>query len=240
MTTQELRKSTAINIVAALLLLLALVGVALLIPANAAQKHQSRLGRILLNRNMLYLPSRLVLGEENSFMVKAPAGSRVLLFISPQPAGYRLPDGQALRVGEEHEKIQGTVSEKGVLEILLPVPDEESWAGRKLYVDAVLIPPGMDGDDRVSGLETLQLVNAQGHRTDNNALVLALPADEGNMMVMPSVPGMDPALFQRLNDFSAALQGDERKKELLDMGDIDRDAEIDQNTLINRPGYLGD
>ena len=220
-------------------LLVVLMGLALIIPAHAAEKHQSRLGRLVLNRNMLYLPARLVLGEENRFMVKAPPGSRVIMFLSPQPSGFTLPDGQSLRVGSDHEKIQGVVSEKGVLEISLPVPDEKDWIGRKLYVDAVLVPPGMGEDAMVSNLEVLQLVSAEGYRTENNALTLTPPADGGHMLVMPSMPGMDPTVINRLQDYSAAMRGDEKKKQLLDVGDINRNAEIDQNSLINRPGYLG-
>lgn len=196
----------------------------------------SRLNRLSQRQNILYLPGRLVIGEENRFVIKGTPGSQAVLFISPLDKGYTLPNGQQLRVGQEHEKLQAVIPEKGVLEIMVPLPNDNGWVGRQLFADAILLNDG-ETEEEVS-VDYVAIMDATGRRADHNAIEIFAPATAGHTTVMPMMPGLDPQTFNKLTTLSEVYaNGDERKKELLDDGSIDRSVDIDSNIFINRPGY---
>jgi len=212
--------------------ILALLGVGLLwiLPAEA-QQYQSRLQQLVQKRGSLYLPLRLVLGQDNQFTVKANAGSKVMLYVSPADGGFVTPNGIALRVGEEHEKFFAEIPSNGVAQLTVQLPAEEDWENRELYVDAVV----WQAED-YSDMEAMQLMDGSGRRTAHNALVMVKPAEKGGWAIMPNIPGVNAAALQQMEATSEALtNGDERKKELLDDGDINRDTLIDKNSLYQRP-----
>lgn len=197
------------------------------LPAQA-QKYESRLSKLLIRKSNLYLPTRLVLGEGSKFVVKAQPGDKVRVFISPKAEGYVLPNGTALRVGTEAHELSGTVPETGVLELQLDMPKEEGLIGKVVYVDAVA---GASDE----ALAPIDLIDSTGRRTDTNTLVISKPADKGGAMIMPGIPGLDPQLFNRMATLGEIYTSDdERKKQLLDTGIINRDVEMEQNSFINR------
>ena len=200
----------------------------------SAQQYQSRLNQLVQKRPMLYLPLRLVLGEENQFTVKAPAGSKVMLYVSPVDGGFITPNGIALRVGDDHEQFYAEVAENGVSQIKVDMPAEEDWEGRELFVDALV----WQAED-YSDMQEMQLVDASGRRTNTNALTMVKPSDSKGWGIMPSIPGVNTATLQQLENVSNAVgNGDERKKNLLDDGSINRDTLLDHNSLITRPGAV--
>jgi hypothetical protein len=213
----------------ALLLMTALAASPLLgqVPA-CAQKYESRLNKLLIRKSDLYLPTRLVLGEAGRFVVKAQPGSQVKVFISPKASGYVLPNGVPLRVGEEVQELSGTVPETGVLELMIEMPNQEGLDGKVIYVDAVAGPSD-------EALAPIDLVDSTGRRTDTNTLVITKPAEKGGPMIMPSMPGFDPQMFNRLTTMGDIYTSqDERKKQLLDEGNVDPNRQMDQNPFINR------
>lgn len=200
-------------------------------PAKArAEQYQSRLGNLLLKKSSFYMPGRLVLGQENRFTVKAPPGSQVQVFLSPAGEGKLFADRIPLAVGEDAETLNGTVPETGVLELTLPLPAEDAWEGKVLYVDAVV---GKAED--YSDYSRPELVDATGRKAVTNALVLAKPAEKNQMMVLPAIPGVDTRMFNQITTLTDIYASDDpRKKQLLMDGSINRDAQIDKSTLMQR------
>jgi hypothetical protein len=201
-----------------------------------AEKYQSRLNSLLLKKNDLYLPTRLVLGEEARFVVKAPAGNLVKILVSAKSEGYVLPNGTSLSVGEEVQELTGTVPANGVLELKLPVPKDPTMEGKVVYVAGVVGPSE-------EALTPIDLIDSTGRRTEENALVIVKPVEAGGPSIMPSMPGLSPQVFNQLTTMSEIYgKGDNSKKQLLDTGDINRDRAIDQNPFVNRglqPGING-
>ncbi|MEB3287581.1 MAG: hypothetical protein VKJ04_08770 [Vampirovibrionales bacterium] len=194
----------------------------------------SRLSMLSLNHDTIYLPTRLLLGENNRFVIKGKPGSQVMLYVSPKGKGYQLPNGLDLKIGETYESLGGTVPENGVLEINVPVPDEQSWEGHYLFVDAVSWASEDYGD-----LKQLQLMDSSGRRTSDNALMMMHQGTASNSpFIMPSMPGMPAGAVQQLSQTSQILgSNDERRKQLLDDGDRNTGSILDRNSFITRPGF---
>ena len=210
-----------------------LAAMAFIMRPACAEQYQSRLNKLLIHPSNLYLPSRLVLGEATRFVVKAQPGSLVRVLISTTGEGYQLPNGTPLRVGQEVQELSGTVPAAGVLELMLEMPKEESLAGRVVYVDAVAGPSD-------EALEPINLVDSTGRRTESNTLVITKAAEVGGPMVMPGMPGFNPQVFSQLTTLGDVYNsGDERKKQLLDNGNINKDREMDQNPFIRRGAQQG-
>jgi hypothetical protein len=199
-------------------------------PAKAQaeeQPYQSRLSRLLLHRNDLYLPTRLVMGEDAHFVVKAQPGSKVKVLLSGKSEGYTLPNGMPLRVGEDAQELSGTVPENGVLELKMEMPKDPDLEGKVLYVDAVA---GLTDDS----LQPVALVDATGRRTDVNTLTIVKPPEKGGTAILPSMPGLSPQVFNQLTQMGDAYSKGDDRKNLLDNGDINRDRQIDQNPFVQR------
>ncbi len=208
----------------------AVAGVAICPFSVRAEQYQSRLSGLLLKKSSFYMPGRLVLGQENRFTVKAPPGSQVQIFLSPSGEGKLFADRIPLAVGEDAETLNGTVPETGVLELSLPLPAEDAWEGKVLYVDAVV---GKAED--YSDYSRPELIDSTGRKAVSNALVLAKPAEKNQMMVLPAIPGVDTRMFNQITTLTDIYSSDDpRKKQLLMDGNINRDAQIDKSTLMQR------
>lgn len=196
-------------------------------PAFAEQYH-SRLNSLVLKKNDVYLPNRLVIGEEAHFVVKAAPGSQVKILLSAQNSGYQLPNGTALRVGNQSEELVGVVPENGVLQLKMTLPKDESMEGKIVYVDAV--SGSSDAD-----LAQMELVDSTGRRTGNNALSIVKASDPGGMSIMPNMPGVSPQMINQLTN----MANPGTNKQLMDNGDINQDRAIDRNPFLNRGGQQG-
>jgi hypothetical protein len=198
-------------------------------PPAQAEKYQSRLNSLILKKNDVYLPPRLVIGEEARFVIKALPGSHVKLLLSAQNSGYKLSNGKELRVGAQSEELTGVVPENGVLQLQMTMPKDPDAEGKLVYIDAVY---GATDDD----LTPMELVDATGRRTANNALAIVKPSDAGGMSILPNMPGVSPQMLNQLTNMTN-MQGD--TKQLLDNGNIDQSRESDRNPFIYRGGQAG-
>lgn len=214
--------------VAAMLAATLLTGTLALPVPSHAQKYQSRLNSLLLKKNDAYLPTRLIIGEEAKFVVKAPAGSKVKVFLSSKGEGYMLPSGTPLRVGEDAQEISGVMPENGVLELKTQMPKDPELEGKIVYVEVV---SGATDED----LAPIDLVDATGRRTTENTLVLMKQAEMGGPSLLPSMPGISPQVLSQLSNMGSAFaKGDNNQKQLLDDGTINRDREMDRNPFVRR------
>lgn len=222
-------------LVAGLLTVFVFGGMGFSFDMQAEEKYQSRLSSLLIHKNDIYLPARLVIGEQAHFVAKAVPGSRIKLFLSTQGEGFLLPDGSPLRVGKDAQEVSGVVPETGVLELQMEMPKESELEGQVVYVDAVAGP----SDDN---LAPMTLVSAAGRRTGENTLVIVKAAEKGGPNLVPNMPGLSPQVFNQLtqlgNIYGGANKGDNRK-ELLDNGNINRDRSMDQNPFTQRGAQPG-
>jgi hypothetical protein len=220
--------------IAGLLAALALTGASFPSGARAAEKYQSRLNSLLIRKNDIYLPPRLVIGEQARFVVKAAPGSRVKLFLSTQGEGLLLPDGSPLRVGKDAQEVSGTVPDTGVLQLQMDMPKEPELEGQVVYVDAVSGP----SEDSLS---PMTLVSAAGLRTGENTLTIVKAAEKGGPNIVPNMPGLSPQVFNQLTQLGDiyGVNKSDKRKELLDNGSINRDRAIDQNPFTQRGAQPG-
>jgi hypothetical protein len=200
-----------------------------MLPAAAVEPaFQSRLSRLLIHQSNAYLPTRLVIGEETRFVVKAQPGSKVKILVSSKSEGYVTPEGTALRVGDDAQELTGVVPENGVLELKMDLPKDPNLEGKVVYVEALSGPT----DDN---LTPITLVDATGRRTDSNSLTIVKPPEKGGAPVLPSMPGMSPQMFNQLTQLGDIYtKGDGARKQLLDNGDINHDRDLDQNPFTQR------
>lgn len=196
-----------------------------------AEKYQSRLNSLILKKNDVYLPTRLVLGEEVQFVVRALAGSHIKLLLSAQNSGYKLPNGTTLRVGPESQELTGVVPENGVLQLKMTMPKDPEMEGKTIYVDAAAGPTDEE-------LAPMVLVDATGRRTGDNALAIVKPSDAGSMSIMPNMPGVSPQMMTQLTNLSN-MQSNPNAKQLIDNGDMNNERQMDQNPFAYRGGQPG-
>lgn len=196
--------------------------------ASAAEKYQSRLSQLLIRKADAYLPSRLLLGAENRFVIKAQPGYVAKVFVSHKGEGKVLANGTPLPVGEDVQELSGTVPDSGVLPLSLKVPQDDALHGKVLYVAAVAGPTE-------EALEPIGLVDSTGRRTDDNVLVISKITKMNGPAVLPGVPGINPQMFNQLTTMGDIYtSGDKRRKELLDNGDVNAQRQLDRNPFINR------
>lgn len=209
---------------------------AVTLPATSDNRPVSRLSRMMLNQDTLYLPTRLIIGENNRFLIKGKPGSDVMLYVSPKGDGYKLPNGLAVKVGEMHESLGGKIPESGVLTLEIPVPNEPDWAGHFLFIDAITWTQPDYAD-----VKQIQLLDSTGRRTTDNGLMMSTPASiGGSPLVMPSMPGVPAGALQQLTQTSQILgSNDKRRKDLIYDGERNPDTMLDRNTLLNRSGFGG-
>lgn len=218
-----------------LIALTAGVQLQLLMTAEAQQtRGNSRLSQLIRNKPNLYLPSRMLIGEENKFTFQGPPGSQVILYVSAEPSGMEAPDGQPLRVGAENQQFTGTIPEKGVLEMTVPLPHEEFLIGKSMFVEGILWT-----QEDYADLAVFEIVDSTGRRSGANALVISQMSNGKGAFIMPAMPGMPSGLVNQITTLSEMDGGDKRKMELIDRdGDLNRDVMINQNMFLNRPGGL--
>lgn len=228
------RATQTIVLFSAITLLASQLVPTLFLPAMAEGTRPSRLSQLVKKKPSMYLPSRLIIGQDNRFTFQGTPGNQVRLYMSSSPEGFSTPDGQPLRVGAEHQEIAAEIPANGVLEIIVPLPAEEGLVGQNIFVEGI----AWHAED-FSDLVIFEQIDASGRRaTENYVAINKLVKNKGSI-VMPTLPGMSPSFVQQLNTLSEITNsGDARKKELLDTGEINRDNTYDRNIFINRPGNM--
>ena len=205
--------------------------------AEAGARPKSRLNQLIRNKPNLYMPTRLVIGEDNKFVVRAPAGNKVVIFLSPFNSGMTTPNGKPLRVGKENQLLEGYTSEKGVAVLTVPLPDEKSLSGQPVYIEGYTV-----GDtEGYSDLEVLELLKPNGHAASNNVVMIQEPNETHGAMVMPGIPGVGSDMLRRLSTMGDVMNSPDRDRmnDLVDDGSIESDTTLDRNTFITRPDGTG-
>lgn len=115
----------------------------------------------------VYKPSKLVIGSKSKFIIKARPGSNVSLLTSNKNSGSRQLYGKKLRLGSTINAFEGIIPENGVLELEVPLPEEEELVGQILYFE-VIVGKGENFDD----MKTAKIMGIDGRETDTNAVII--------------------------------------------------------------------
>ncbi|MBK8191250.1 MAG: hypothetical protein IPK79_12470 [Vampirovibrionales bacterium] len=231
----------SIGAISALAALLA-VSVALAMPwsASAQVRAGGRLSGLIQQKSSLYLPTRLLWGQENRILVKAPPGARVVVYISPQNQGFTAPNGAPLRVGADPEKLEGVASEKGVaaLTLTLPAPPageglDEEIKPRPAFLDAVVYQK-----DDFSDMTVVEIIDPTGRPAASNQTMLTQAVNGRGPLFFPGMPGVSGDIVRRLSTLGDLQSGDTRKRELIDDGTRNQQVEQDRNVFIRRADQL--
>lgn len=213
------------------------------VPVSWAQARAGgRLSQLIQQKASLYLPTRLLWGQENRILVKATPGARVMVYLSPQDEGFTTPNGLALRVGANPQALCGVASDKGVAVITLTLPDPEpSPEGetaepkeRTAFLDAVTYQK-----DDFSDMTAVEFIDPTGRATASNQTRLTRPADGKGAMFFPGMPGVSGDLVRRLSTLGDLQNGDARKRELVDEGQRNLNVDQDRNVFIRRADQMG-
>lgn len=196
--------------------------------------HAGRLSGLIRETPNLYLPTRLIIGEEQTILVKAPAGNKVVVFISPQSSGYPdAPNGLDLNIGADVERLEAVANEKGVAKIILSLPKNENMAGRHIFMDGYT-HQSEDGSDAMR----LSWMDPTGRQTAVNSVQLAMPSDGTGAMILPGMPGIGGDMMRRIGTMQDIRKGGDRLKDLVDDGSR-TDSMYDRNAFTQRPDGTG-
>lgn len=146
----------------------------------------------------IYKPSKLIIGEETGFVIKADPGTYVTLVFSGESSGAAPVYGQNLRIGTVFDKVEGIVGEKGIIELKLKIPEEKTLGGKIIYFEALTWQ-----QKDLSDLATARIMGIDGKETYNNALIMANKINDSSTPIFtPSMPGMG-----NVSDTMNALSG---------------------------------
>lgn len=163
--------------------------------------------RLLLVRTespIVYKPTRLVLGKQNSFTIKAEPGSHVSLGISFFDSG-RSFQGKNLRLGSDMKNIEGIVPPKGFLRLNVNIPDDKSLIDSKVYFDAAVWKASDYSDIQVA-----KIISPCGRESESNFVVIVSPPEDPNIPAFtPTLPGASGEMLRVIESIDKDRSGDE-------------------------------
>lgn len=241
----RLSLSSLVQTVGVLGLLVAVTGVAGVpggvLPSAQAESVVSRLNSQLRKQQELFLPDRLLLGQEARFVMRAQPGAQVTLYLSPTNEGVVVGEGSQgvrLRVGADFTTLTGVTPANGVLVLSTTLPGDQELAGKTLYIDGVSCD-----SNQPATCQSLVVKEASGRMAASNGLEMRSPETRvsggATPMVLPMMPGMDARSVQAMQQIGRTLNAKtEEERARLDDGRIDRNRLYDRNPLVTRPGVI--
>lgn len=204
--------------------------------ANGRRSAISQLSLKQQNQVQVFLPGQLVLGNTSTFSVRGNPGQRVLLFFGPGPKPDNQQELSNFSLSADSPRLEGIIPESGVLQLELPVPAEETLAGNWVFFE------GMATEiSNPNSVLPLAFRGADGQFTNAPLVQMLPPAKEAKgAQILPNMPGVDSQVMRQLGTLAEISQSnDERRRKLIeDDGTINRNREIDRNSLI-QPGLPG-
>lgn len=152
------------------------------------------------NRASVYLPSKLIIGQENIFVVKGKPGSKVSLAVSNTNRGAKPLFGNKLRLGNTEETFEETMPATGVLEIKYNVPDDESLVDKIKYFEVAIWKKSDFSDMKLA-----VSISPSGRETKNNGIAIALPPSSGKSPTFaPVMPGIGQDIVRSIEKIKEA------------------------------------
>ncbi len=134
----------------------------------------------------VYKPSKLIAGAQTRFIIKADPQTYVSIIFSKENSGAAPFYGSNLRLGDVFDEIKDVVGEKGIIEIKLQIPEDESLIGKTVYFEVIAWKK-----EDFSDLSKAKIIEINGRETNSNALVI-VKQPNGSFIpdLGPSVPGL--------------------------------------------------
>lgn len=176
-----------------------------------SEKPQLNIG----DTSRVYLPSRLVIGQDNIFIIKGKPGKKVSLAISSSNRGANPLFGKKLRLGETEQTLEANIPATGILELVYKLPNDTSLVNRTKYFEVALW-----SKDDFSDLEIAKTISPAAKETLNNGLVISLPPSSGKApSFAPVIPGMGQDLIRSIEHIKDVQEG-KVNSELMDDGKV--------------------
>jgi len=139
---------------------------------------------LLVNQDypLVYKPTKIILGQNASFMIKAAPGSYAALLFSDSDSGIVF-NNQRLRLGSVLITKNGIIPDKGLLELNLNLADSKKFKDNILYFEVII---GKDKD--FTDAKVARIMAPGGRETTKNNLTISLPVDD------PKKPSFTPVL----------------------------------------------
>ncbi len=131
----------------------------------------------------VYKPSKLIIGDKTSFIVKGEPGTSVILAFSPKNKGSEPYYGEQLRLGAIVDKIEGIIGENGIAKLELKLPENKNLIGAILYFEA-LVWKNEDFRD----ISRAKIVGINGRESSYNGIII------DKKQVHSSLPAIGPGV----------------------------------------------
>jgi hypothetical protein len=142
----------------------------------------------------MYLPSKLVIGQDNLFVIKGKPGAKVSIAMSLSNDGSKPLLGKYLRLGSTELTIEGNISATGIVELKYKPENDKTLVEQSRYFEAVIW-----SKDDFSDLEVADVYSPSGKVTNNNSVVIALPNSNPNIpSFAPVLPGVGQEVIRSL------------------------------------------
>lgn len=151
----------------------------------------------------VFMPSKLVLGKDNKFIVRGKPGSKVSLAVSSSSYGAKPINGLNVRLGETEQTIESIISSTGVVELIYNVPQDETLLGQTKYFEVAVWTKSDFGD-----ISMAKSISASGRETLNNGLKIVLPPETGKRPTFePTIPGISGDLYKSIKAMKDVQDG---------------------------------
>ena len=178
------------------------------------------------NSPQVYMPSRLLIGDNSTFTIKADAGSHVLLAVSDQNTGASSFHGQVFNLGASYTQKEGIVPENGLLQLNYQLPNDKKLENKTYYFE-VFVWKSEDFAD----LKKAKVMGPNGRETDSNEITAIIPTKNASgFRFGPDMPGM-PGSGQEFMNTVDKLQSLDKKNNT----STERDYDVDDSNIYTSP-----
>ncbi|MDD3012301.1 MAG: hypothetical protein PHC34_01185 [Candidatus Gastranaerophilales bacterium] len=169
---------------------------------------------LLISREypVVYKPSKLIIGQENSFKVKAAPGNSVSLMISASNSGANPFYGKTLRLGLDPVTVKGIVPENGIIEIKFNLPNQKDLNGKVSYFEVAVWKSEDYKDVRIA-----KIMDEDCRETNSNQVDISLPPqDVSKPSFGPSIPMIPPEFMKTIDAVENAKTNKNSKNDYSD------------------------
>lgn len=168
---------------------------------------QSALSSLIQQKPLVYKPTKLIIGQDNKFLIKAAPNTNVIFITSAEATGASTYLGQTLRLGTILNKIDAKTAENGVVEVNLPISNDKTLIGTNIYFEVLIL--------NNNNPEEATLAQVMSPAARESALNVVAIYDKPKNLGMPSldplVPGLTDNVNQVINGKPMVPQEDEIK-----------------------------
>ena len=209
-------------------------------------------------RSQVFLPSSFYYGKENTLTVRGLPNQtiKVLYRYLPVDTTDKTEGVKTITVTLNAEKPVATVALPSVIVVEETEDDTKTISNslkrKKANANTPTTPPPAnaimaDKDHRITGVQLqviteagtpVELLQASGQVTEQRVFPLVQPHQSSGAALLPSMGPLDGNVMRNIQSMAELSQDEEKRKRLQYDGTINRDRQIDRNSLVG-PGSFG-